>query len=97
MSHLASGEFICDAYSDLGLKLVRLNRSFRATGAELHWAINDPRDLERSVPGLRLVEETMAYKPEHAARVSWFAGLVFRLWSHVPALRRVGRLLRFRF
>ncbi|ESX80135.1 class I SAM-dependent methyltransferase [Mesorhizobium sp. M0923] len=97
VSHLASGEFICDAYSDLGLKLVRLNRSFRATGAELHWAINDPRDLERSVPGLRLVEETMAYKPEHAARVSWFAGLVFRLWSHVPALRRVGRLLRFRF
>ncbi|MET3582580.1 O-methyltransferase involved in polyketide biosynthesis [Mesorhizobium robiniae] len=97
VSHLASGELVCDAYSDLGLKFVRLSPSFRATGAEIHWAINDPRALEQAAPGLRLVEETMAYKPEHAARVSWFAGLIFRLWSHIPALRRVGRLLRFRF
>lgn len=97
VSHLAGGELVCDAYSDLGLKLVRLNPAFRATGAELHWAINDPRALEQAVPGLRLVEETTAYKPEHAARVSWFAGLIFRLWSRIPALRRVGRLLRFQF
>ncbi|MET3518902.1 class I SAM-dependent methyltransferase [Mesorhizobium abyssinicae] len=97
VSHLAGGELVCDAYSDLGLKFVRSSPTFRATGAELHWAINDPRELEQAAPGLRLVEETSAYKPEHAARVSWFAGLIFRLWSHIPALRKVGRLLRFQF
>ncbi|CCV16219.1 class I SAM-dependent methyltransferase [Mesorhizobium sp. STM 4661] len=63
VSHLASGELVCDAYSDLGLKLVRLSPPFRATGAELHWAINDPRVLEQAVPGLRLVEETRPTSP----------------------------------
>jgi O-methyltransferase involved in polyketide biosynthesis len=97
VSHLASGELMFDAYSRFGLKLLRLNPAVRATGAEVHWAIEDPHDLELAVPKLRFVEDISAYRPEHAARMGWLAKLFVRLWIHIPALRKIGRLLRYRF
>ena len=97
VAHFDRGELILDAYSNLGLKLVRLSPSLRATGAELHWAINDPHDLERSVPGLHLIEETTAYEPKHAAHMSSAAKAIIFLWRFIPPLRRIGRLLRYRF
>jgi len=98
VSHLrAGGELICDVYSELGLKFVRQSPSFQATGAEIHWAIDDPRDLERAVPGLRLVDDVSAYRPQHIARMDWFARWIVLVWSFIPALRKIGRLLRFRF
>ena len=97
VAHLAGGELMFDAYGRFGLKLMRLNPAIKATGAEVHWAIEDPRDLERAVPKLRFVEDIPAYKPEHGARMSWSAKLFVRLWKLIPALRKVGRLLRYRF
>ncbi|ESW89907.1 class I SAM-dependent methyltransferase [Mesorhizobium sp. C280B] len=97
VGHLSSGELVFDAYSRLGLKIIRLNSSFRATGAEVHWSIENPHELERAVPKLRFVEDIPAYKPEHAARMRWFAKLFVRLWKYIPALRKIGRLLRYRF
>ena len=97
VSHPASGELMFDAYSHFGLKLLRLNPAVRATGAEVKSAIEDPHELERAVPKLRFVEDISAYKPEHAARMSWTSELFVRLWKHIPALRKIGRLLRYRF
>ncbi|TGQ71061.1 MAG: class I SAM-dependent methyltransferase [Mesorhizobium sp.] len=97
VSHLASGELMFDAYSGFGLKLLRLNPSFRATGAEVHWAIEDPHELERAIPKLRFVGDISAYKPEHAARMGWSAKLFVLMWLYIPALRKIGRLLRYRF
>jgi O-methyltransferase involved in polyketide biosynthesis len=96
-SHLAGGELIFDAYSRFGLKLIRLSPAIKATGAEVHWAIEDPRELERAVPKLRFVEEIPAYKPDHSVRMGWRAKLFVRAWKYIPALRKIGRLLRYRF
>lgn len=97
LAHLPGGELVFDAYSRFGLKLLRLNPSFRATGAEVHWSIEDPHELEQEVPGLHLVEDLPAYRPEHAARMNWFGGLFVSLWNYIPGLRGIGRLLRYRF
>ncbi|MBZ9672968.1 class I SAM-dependent methyltransferase [Mesorhizobium sp. ES1-3] len=97
VSHLAGGELMFDAYSRFGLMLLRLNPTIKATGAEVHWAIDDPHELERAIPKLRFVEDISAYKPEHAARMAWSAKLFVRLWKYIPALRKIGRLLRYRF
>ena len=97
VSHLAGGELIFDAYSRFGLKLIRLSPAIKATGAQVHWAIEEPRELERAVPKLRFVEEIAAYKPEHSVRMGWRAELFVRLWKYIPALRKIGRLLRYRF
>ena len=97
VSHLAGGELMFDAYSRFGLKLMRLNPAIKATGAEVHWAIEDPRDLERAVPKLRFIGEIPSYKPEQGARLGWSARLFVGLWKLIPAMRKVGRLLRYRF
>ncbi|OWK22050.1 hypothetical protein AJ88_14415 [Mesorhizobium amorphae CCBAU 01583] len=44
----------------------------------------------------RFVEDISAYKPEHAARMSRVAKLFVRLWKYISALRKIGRLLRYR-
>ena len=97
VSHLAGGELMFDAYSRFGLNLMRLNPAIKATGAEVHWAIEDPRDLERAVPKLRFIGEIPSYKPEQGARLGWSARLFVGLWKLIPAMRKVGRLLRYRF
>ena len=55
------------------------------------------RELEKEIPGLRLVEAAPAYKPEDAARMTWASRPFIYLWNVVPALRKTGRMLRFRF
>ena len=77
--------------------MLRVTPQVRATGAEVHWALDDPHALEREVPGLRLVEEKIQYDPAEIARMSWPARLTVRLYRYIPALERIGRLLRYRW
>jgi O-methyltransferase involved in polyketide biosynthesis len=95
--HFDRGEIVCDAYSSLGLKIVAMTPSVRATGAELRWAINDPRDLEKAAPGLKLVEEIAPYETEHVRRMTLGARLFIGIWNLIPPLKKIGRLLRFEF
>jgi O-methyltransferase involved in polyketide biosynthesis len=97
VAHFPSGELAFDGYSRLGLKMLRITPQFRATGAEVHWALNDAQTLERKVPGLKLVEEKVQYDSADIARMSWPAQLTVKLWRYIPALRKIGRLLRYRF
>ncbi|MGW1676931.1 hypothetical protein [Saccharopolyspora sp. NPDC002376] len=64
--HFPSGELIFDAFSAFGVRLSnRFNPAVVHTGARPHWGIDDPRALETSVPGLRLVTEwSFTYAPE---------------------------------
>ncbi len=96
-AHFPTGVVAFDAYSRLGLQFMRHVPCIQATGATFHWGIDDPREIEAMVPRLRLVEETAYYDPSVVARMSWTSRLFIRLWSCFPALRRIGRLLRYRF
>lgn len=102
VSHCPQGEIIFDAYSAFGLRMIALQPSIKATGATLHWALDDPADLERQVPGLTLVAEVTAYDPNgydpaQIARMSWPARLAIQFFSLIPPLARIGLLLRYRF
>ncbi len=95
-----SGEIAFDAYSRLGLALASRNRMFRATGAVMRWSLGDPLDLEAQVPGLRLRSEQWLYEESDAtqwARYSWPARAAIWLMRRVAPLRRLGRLLRYRY
>lgn len=96
-SCLAGGEIVFDAYSHLAIELLRFNPSLRATGAELRWGIEDARALERDVPGLTLLEDIHDYDAAQIARMSPMARIAIQFFSAIPMLRRMGRLLRYRF
>ena len=97
VERLPRGEIVCEVYSELGLKFVRNSPACKATGADLYWAIDDPCELERAAPGLRLLEDRSAYDAETAARMSLPVRVFIFFWGLIPALRRIGRLLRFGF
>lgn len=100
--HLPGGELVFDGYNRLGLWMIRNQPSIRATGAEVHWAIEDAQELERRVPRLSLVTELMAYQsrgydPAQIARMSWGARMAILAFRAIPGLGKSGRLMRFRF
>ncbi|MDX3807037.1 class I SAM-dependent methyltransferase [Bosea thiooxidans] len=101
-NHLPGGELAFDAYSRLGLTLIAWQPSVRATGAKLHWSLDDPDELLRQFPDLELVEELLGYgsggyDPAQVARMSLVARVVVPVMGMIPALSRIGGLLRFRF
>ncbi|WP_421988401.1 class I SAM-dependent methyltransferase [Roseococcus sp.] len=91
------GELAFDGYSRLGLWVVQNHPSIRRTGARLHWALEETRDLERAIPRLRLLEERGAHEPAQTARMSLSAQCAMLVARLVPGLGKVGRLLRYRF
>lgn len=95
-----SGEIAFDGYSRLGLALARRNRMFRATGAVMRWTLQHPQTLEAQVPGMRLRTEQWVYDEDDStqwARFSWPARWGVWLMRRVLPLRRLGRLLRYRY
>lgn len=92
------GEMCFDVYSRSGLKLQMLNPVLRRSGAKLSWGVEDPAELERL--GLTLVECLDAgYFADHeaVARLPRASQLALRAAARVPVLRKMGRMLRFRY
>lgn len=97
VARFASGELGFDALSRWGVWFVQRQPSVRATGARLRWGIDDPAELQRLVPRLRLVEAQAPYPPDQLHRFSTWGRIGIRMMRAVPALRRLGRLLRYAF
>jgi O-methyltransferase involved in polyketide biosynthesis len=96
-NHIPSGHLAFDGYGRLGVRLLNALPVVKATGATVRWGIDDPRDLEAWAPRLEFVEEFTAYDPSDVAKMSSLGQVLIRAWSRIPALRRLGRLLRYRF
>ncbi len=97
-ARVPSGEAAFDAFSRFGVRVIQRQHSVKATGATLHWGIDDPRELERMVPRLRFIREVAAYDPAlFGRRFSLPARISIRMMLAIPPLRRLGRFLRYRF
>ncbi|MFZ6177875.1 class I SAM-dependent methyltransferase [Nannocystis pusilla] len=96
------GELAFDGFSKRGARMILRHQAVKATGASMHWTIEDPHSLEREFPQLRLVTDYHAYDPRgydprQVARLSWAARVAVKLFALIPALGRISRLLRYRF
>jgi O-methyltransferase involved in polyketide biosynthesis len=94
------GQVVFDAYSWTMVRLV--SRLVRVGGAkiELVWGIDDPRDLEKQVPKLHLVENVaFLTMPELVGRLSnnWISGAIHRVMGRLPFYRKLVRHLRYEF
>jgi O-methyltransferase involved in polyketide biosynthesis len=96
--HFASGEMLFDGYGRFGVWLLQRYGCVKASGAQLGWAINDPRELERAVPGL-IFDAELWYTnaPGFEKHYSWLYRRVIAALYYVTPIRRLGRPLRYRF
>ncbi|XXX74623.1 class I SAM-dependent methyltransferase [Sorangium sp. So ce134] len=98
INHLPGGQLAFDAYSRTGARLLRHHPSIRVTGASLgSWGIDDPREIETWSPRLALVTELTSYDASAMAKLPWIHRALARVAERIPAVRRLARLLRYRF
>ena len=94
------GQIAFDAYSGTMTRLI--SRFMKVGGAkvELVWGVDDPHDLEKQVPRLRLVENVaFLTMPDLVGRLSksWFSRVMYRVMSRLPLYRNLVRHLRYEF
>ncbi|MGW0522914.1 class I SAM-dependent methyltransferase [Crossiella sp. NPDC003009] len=97
VEHFPAGTLIFDGYSSAGIRLQQRTGVVKASGARLEWAINDPGELTRLVPGLVFDEEWWFPSPaDLRAHYPWFQRQVLRALFASP-FRRLGRGLTYHF
>lgn len=97
-AHFPSGQLLFDGYDRWGLWFLQRYGCVKASGARLGWSIGDPRDLERSVPGLRFDAELWySDAPGMDERLSRVNRQLLRVLYRIPVVRRFGRPLRYTF
>ncbi|MFI6026413.1 class I SAM-dependent methyltransferase [Amycolatopsis magusensis] len=93
-----SGEFVFDIFSKLGIKAQKMNPVVRKSGSTLYWGLDDSRELEKF--GLELVDEHLAQQfasEEDLPKLPLVPRLQLAALRWVPAVNRMGRIVRCRF
>jgi O-methyltransferase involved in polyketide biosynthesis len=99
VNYFPSGQLAFDAVSRLGLKMQKTNKAVSATGAVLGWGLDDPHELERRIPRLKLVTAMTAVDPDLPGIHKMPGGtrMLLSLMKHIPTLRRLAYILRYQF
>lgn len=97
VEHFPSGAVLFDVLSPLGVRLTRHQGIVRSSGARLEWGVDDPRELERAVAGLRLDTEWTYFDAPELDRYSPVTRRLLRLAGRSKSLRNLGRILCYRF
>jgi O-methyltransferase involved in polyketide biosynthesis len=95
-----SGQVAFDGHSRAMTRLVSRLATVRGAKVKLVWGVEDPRDLEKQVPKLRLVESVdFLTMPELVSRLarSRFASAMHGLMGRLPFYRKLIRHLRYEF
>ena len=95
-----SGQIAFDAYSGSMVRLVSRLATVRGAQVELVWGIDDPRDLELQVPGLRLAEDvSFLTMPELVQRLAHngFSRAMHGMLGRIGFYRRLVRHLLYAF
>jgi len=96
--HFPSGEMAFDAVSRQGAKMAKANRSVRMTGASFGWGIDDARgDIKLLDPKLELIYESRTPELPRYDKLPAYMRAIVRVMDLFPSLRRLNRLLRYRF
>jgi O-methyltransferase involved in polyketide biosynthesis len=97
VARFPSGEVFIDAYSKAGIRLQKTNSVVRRAKATLRWGI-DPEELEGVGLTLVSVRYADAFVPEEDWRhLPVLPRVLYRGMLRIPLLRKMGRLLRYRF
>jgi O-methyltransferase involved in polyketide biosynthesis len=93
----AGGELLFDCYGSIGIRLQKLVPAVRNAGATLHWGIDDPTEIEGWHDGLRLVDALRAVEMPGVENFPAVGRVQMWVLAHLPGLRDVGRILRYRY
>jgi O-methyltransferase involved in polyketide biosynthesis len=88
------GQLLFDAYNRLAVRNMPRHPTIQALGATLTWGIDDPRELERWIPGLVFDREWFLVGSRHIFKMPPTSILISCFMFLFPQLRRISRLIR---
>jgi O-methyltransferase involved in polyketide biosynthesis len=84
-----------DAFSAYAASRMARHPSIRHTGAAITWGIDDPKELERWSPGIRLAEEWFFTDSPDRRKLGFGFRLMFSMTGALRSARHAHRLLRY--
>lgn len=97
VGHFPSGSIAFDALSKSGVRMAGADKAVSATGATFGWGLDDPDGVKRFAPKLELVAELSTPQFAGYERLPFVLRVVSRAMQPFPNLRRLNRLLLYRF
>lgn len=92
-----SGRLLFDCYGSLSVRLQKLVPAVRNSGATLHWAIDDPREIEGWHDGLQCLDALRSVDMPGLDQMPASGRLALGVLAHLPGFRNAGRILRYRY
>jgi O-methyltransferase involved in polyketide biosynthesis len=92
-----SGELQFDVFNRFGIRIQIVNTVVRRAGARLHWGVDDPSEIIRNVPGVRLLAAMSVFDSEEFRDVPWSYRVMARVMSVLPALKMMAQFHRYAF
>jgi O-methyltransferase involved in polyketide biosynthesis len=97
-NHFPSGAIAFDAISPAATRMAGANRSIRATGATFGgFSVDDPQELKKVAPKLEFVKESRTPEMPGYAKLPLAMRALVRVFDFFPSLRKLSRLLLYRF
>jgi O-methyltransferase involved in polyketide biosynthesis len=95
VAHFPGGQVIFDICNSMIVK--RAGSNVGGTGATYKWGLDDPEDIQQLEPKLELIKE---FRPSELVAFSrfplWWRSL-YRVQETIPTLRRMERMVVYRF
>jgi O-methyltransferase involved in polyketide biosynthesis len=95
--HFPSGRMAFDALSTRGARMAGADKAVSATGATFGWGLDDPNDVKKFAPKLELIAELSTPQFAGHERLPLALRAIARAMEPFPKLRRLNRLLLYRF
>lgn len=92
-----SGELQFDVFNRFAIQTQKINGAVRRSGSILHWGVDDPDDIVRAVPGVRLLCAVSVFDTDTFRQVRPAYQIVGRVMSFVPALGKMQQFHRYAF
>jgi O-methyltransferase involved in polyketide biosynthesis len=97
VERFSAGELQIDFFNWLAIRSQKTQTLVRRSGSTLHWAVNSPQDILRSVPGVRLLTADSIFDASPGRRASAGFRLARRVVRVVPPVRRMLQYHRYAF
>lgn len=95
--HFPSGQMVFDAFNRFARQAAKADPSVKATSASFGWTIDDPQDIKHLAPKLDLIREFRTQDFVGYARLPAVLRAIVRLMDPFTGLRRMNRVLLYRF
>jgi O-methyltransferase involved in polyketide biosynthesis len=95
--HFPSGRIAFDALSRRGARMAGADKAVSATGAKFGWGLDDPNDVKQFAPRMELIAELSTPRLPFHERLPLVLQIITWAMEPFPMLRRLNRLLLYRF